>query len=71
MARKRSVRKEIFALCCSLVVVLLGAVPLFDRHNDALILTIFFGAFAAGISFARLLAKLRAGKGTDAEKKAA
>ncbi len=59
MARERSIRKEIIALCGSMVVVLLGAAPLFDRHNDAQILAIFFGAFAAGISFYRLIEKVR------------
>jgi hypothetical protein len=59
--RKRSVRKEIFALGCSIIVVLLSAVPMFDRNNDAQVLVLFFGAFAAGMSFARLLAKLRTG----------
>jgi hypothetical protein len=59
MRRKRSIRLEILALCGSLVVVLIGAIPLLDRHNDAQILAVFFGAFAAGISFNRLIIKLR------------
>ena len=59
MPRKKSIRKEIFALCGSIVVVLIGAIPLFDRHNDAQILMLFFGAFAGGISFRNLIVKLR------------
>lgn len=59
MGRNRSIRMEIIALCGSMIVVLLGAVPLFDRHNDAQILAIFFGAFATGISFNRLIGKIR------------
>ena len=33
MLRKKSIRIEILALCGSIVVVLIGAIPLFDRHN--------------------------------------
>jgi hypothetical protein len=65
MARERSIRKEIIALCGSMIVVLLGAVPLFDRHNDALILALFFGGFATGISFRNLIVKLRDRKGKE------
>jgi hypothetical protein len=53
------VRLSIFALICSIAVVLLGAVPLFDRHNDAQILMIFAGAFAAGIALRDLVYKIR------------
>ncbi len=59
MTRKRSIRFEILVLCGSLVVVLLGAMPLFDRHNDAQILTIFFGAFAAGVACSNLIISVR------------
>jgi len=57
--RKKSIRKEIIALCGSLIVVLIGAIPLFDRHNDAQILALFLGAFVAGISFSNLIRKMR------------
>ena len=59
MARTRTMKKEIIALCGSLVVVLIGAIPLFDKHNDAQILAIFFGAFAAGASCCNLIIKVR------------
>jgi len=59
MSRKRSLKREIFALAGSMIVVLLGAVPLFDRENDGLILMIFFGAFASGIAFRNLLTRIR------------
>jgi hypothetical protein len=59
MRRKRKIRVEIFALCCSLIVVLLGAIPLFDKHNDALILTLFFGSVAVGASLTSLIRDAR------------
>ena len=59
MPRIRSIRKEILALGCSMIVVLIGAIPLFDRHNDAQILTLFFGAFAAGVSCSNLIISVR------------
>ena len=62
MPGKMSIRKEIFALCGAIIVVLIGAIPLFDRHNDAQILMLFFGAFGAGIAFNRLIIKVRNNK---------
>ena len=59
MPRKRSIRKEIIVLSGSMVVVLIGATPLFDRHNDAQILALFFGAFAAGAASTNLIIKVR------------
>jgi len=59
MRRKRRIRVEIFALCCSIVVVLMGAVPLFDRHNDAQILMLFFGSVAVGAAMANLIRDAR------------
>lgn len=59
MARERSIRKEIIALCGSMIVALMSAAPLFDRHNDAQILTLFFGALAAGVALSNLVRKLR------------
>ena len=59
MVRIRTMKKEIIALCGSLVVVLIGAIPLFDRHNDAQILALFFGAFAAGAASTNLIIKVR------------
>ena len=62
MTRKRTIRMEIFALCASLIVVLMSAMPLFDRHNDAQILMLFFGAFAAGAACSNLILKVRSKK---------
>ena len=62
MTRKRSIRLEIFALCASLIVVLMSAMPLFDRQNDVQILTLFFGAFAAGVACNNLIISVRSKK---------
>ena len=60
-------RLSLFALICSIAVVLLGAVPLFDRHNDAQILMIFAGAFAAGIALRDLVYKIKEQKTEERE----
>ena len=62
MRRKRKIRIEIFSLICSIAVVLLSAIPLFDRHNDAQILILFFGAFAAGAALTNLIRDVRSDK---------
>lgn len=59
MRRNRSIRMEIIALGCSMIVALMSAAPLFDRQNDAQILTLFFGALAAGVALSNLVRKLR------------
>ena len=35
--------------------VLASAVPLFNRHNDALVLLLFFGAFGAGMTLSNII----------------
>ncbi len=62
MTGKRTIRIEIIALCASLIVVMMSAMPLFDRHNDAQILTLFFGAFAAGVACSNLIISVRSKK---------
>ena len=53
--RKRPVKLEIFATVCSFVVVLMGAVPLYNRQNDAKLLAVIFGSLAAGVSLTNLV----------------
>jgi hypothetical protein len=42
--------------------VLAGGIPLFDRHNDAQILTLFLGSFAAGMMTLSLIKEVRSRK---------
>lgn len=55
MKINRKTKIKIIAFFCAIAVVLISAIPLFDRHNDALILILFFGSFAAGAMFVRLI----------------
>lgn len=62
MRRKRSIRAEIVVLICSIVAVVLGAMPLLERYNDAHLLILFFGAFGAGAALTNLIRDLRSNK---------
>ncbi len=70
MKKSNVQRAGVFALICSVVVVLFSAAPLFDHKSDALVLTLFFGAFGAGVSFMSLVvnAKTNRGVGEDETK---
>ena len=59
MRKKRSIRAEFFVLCCSIIAVIFGAMPLFEKHNIAQVLILFFGAFGAGASLTNLVRNLR------------
>jgi hypothetical protein len=67
MRKNGNLKLSIFALICSITVVLLGAVPLFDRHNDAQILMIFTGSFAAGIALRDIIYKIREQRAKEAD----
>jgi hypothetical protein len=57
--KNRSLKLEIIALVCSVIVIFMSAAPLFDRHNDAQILTLIFGSAAAGVALGNLIRKSR------------
>lgn len=65
MKRIKSIRVQLFFLVLSIVCVLLSAAPLFEKHNDAQILVLFFGAFAAGATVSNMIGKLKKPKDND------
>ena len=57
--RKRPIKLEIFATICSFVVVLMGAIPLYNRQNDAKLIAVIFGSLAVGVSLTNLVRDIR------------
>jgi len=55
----KKTRLGIVALICTIVVAIFSAIPLFNRENDALILTLFFSAMGAGVALVHLINDLK------------
>lgn len=65
MRRNKSIRTQVFVLILAIICVLVSAGPLFNRHNDAQILMLFFGAFGAGVTVSNLIHKRRKNNDRD------
>ena len=52
MRRNRKLGAQIFTLICTIVVVVVSAIPLYNRTTDAKVIALFFGAFGAGVMLA-------------------
>jgi len=59
MQLTKKTRLGIVALICTIVVAIFSAIPLFNRENDALILTLFFSAMGAGVALVNLINDVR------------
>jgi hypothetical protein len=59
---RRKIRFEILAFICTIAVVLVSAIPLFNRQTDAKLIALFFGAFGAGVMLTNLIRDVREDK---------
>jgi hypothetical protein len=55
MATKKKTGIAIITFSCSITVVIISAIPLFEKGNVALLITVLAGSFGAGASVAHYI----------------
>jgi hypothetical protein len=59
MRRNTRVRLEAIAFACAVVLVVISAVPVFDRGSDASLIGLIAGSFGAGVMLTNLIRNAR------------
>lgn len=66
--RKNRIRYKVISLICVLTLLVMSAVPMFNRQSDAKLLGIIFGALASGVMLRDLAQELRDRKRKNKDK---
>ena len=59
MKRRNKIRFDIVSMICGVVIVVTSAAPLFDKHANARLLALIFGAFGTGAMLSNLIRDIK------------
>ena len=55
MKKRNKIRFDMISLLCAVVITVTSAVPLFDKHADARLFALIFGAIGTGAMLSKLI----------------